>query len=159
MVKKGEETDDLTHTSAEDLPTASIGTPAVKRDSWFSSILSSTLTLASCPLIPFTFPFVFGRLLVDNEPLRAACDFFDFLPGTCLPLLLPGTERTPTVIRAARGLSSSSSSSSSMSSASLNEDEETLRFFAGLWCEISLNKDDAGDRARLWEFWSANGWA
>ena len=144
VFKKGEETEDLTHTSAEGL---SIGTPAVKRDSWFSSILSSTLTLVSCPLIPFTFPFVFGRLLVDEEPLRAACDFFDFLPGTCLPLLLPGTERTPTVIRAARGLSSSSSSS--MSSASLNEDEETLRFFAGLLCEISLNKDDAGDRARL----------
>jgi hypothetical protein len=144
VFKKGEETDDLTHTSAEVL---SIGTPAVKRDSWFSSILSSTLTLVSCPLKPFTFPFVFGRLLVDEEPLRAACDFFDFLPGTCLPLLLPGTERTPTVTRAARGLSSSSSSS--MSSASLNEDEETLRFFAGFWCEISLNKDDAGDRARL----------
>ena len=88
--------------------------------------------------------------MVDEGPLKAACDFFDFLPGTCLPLLLPGTERTPIVIRAARGFSSSSSSSSSsMSSASLNEDEETLRFFAGLCCETSLNSEDAGERATL----------
>jgi hypothetical protein len=149
--QKEEKNDELIHTPAEDLPTESTGTPVVKRESWFSSILSSTLTLASCPFIPFTFPFVLGRLLVEEAPLRAACDFFDFLPGTCLPLLLPGPERTPTVIRVARGLSSSSSSSSSSSrsSASLNEDEETLRFFAGLWCETSLNRDDAGDRARL----------
>jgi len=136
-------------TAADDRPTASIGTPAVNRESCPSSIFSSTLILVSCPLIPLVHPFVVGgrdSWSEDSVPFGTVWDFLDFFPGACLPLLFPGTERELAVIRAAKGLSSSSSSSSSslFPSSSLSDDSDIRRFLTGCW-GMSLRIDEAGD--------------
>lgn len=149
-------------TPVDDLPTESIGIPAVKRFSWPSSILSSTFFLGSCPLIPFTLAVDGDRMLSSLEvtataPPAMVCDFFDFFPGACFPILFPVTDRVPIVIREARGWSSSSSSSSSsFSSASLSEEEEETRLFFGGRGGGSLKMDEVGDWGTLSTLWSAD---
>ena len=127
----------------DDRPTVSMGTPAVNLFNWLSFILSSVFTFAVCPLMPLTRPCDKGF----STPF-ALLDCFDFFPGGCLPVLLPGIDRAPLMIRAARGLSSSSSSSLLLPSSSLKEDKDARRFFA-VCGGRSLNTEESGDAAML----------
>lgn len=120
----------------DDRPITSTGMPAVSRFSRPSSIFSSAFIFGACPLIPFTRPDVFSTPFMRTE------DCFDFFPGGCFPLLFPGTERVPLIIRAAKGLFSSSSSSSLLLPSSLlKEDEDIRRFFDGRSLDIEVSGD------------------
>lgn len=98
-------------------------TPVANRDSWFSSILSSTFTLVSRLFTPFEGRISSRSWAVGGGRLAGAVCAFAFLlvlPPRCpLPPVSFFFLAKGRVMRAASGASSSSSSSSS---ASLSEE-------------------------------------
>lgn len=155
---------------------ASTVTPVTNRLSWFSSILSSTLTVTSVPLVPLACGLVISRrcssvggmidvgavcaldfiLAMLLPPVRCGPprDLADFLP---LPWPLP--LRTGDLVGlcffadcARRDASGLSSSPDDNDESELSDEYDTRRLFGGRSSSpsrVSLRKDDSRERVRL----------
>lgn len=155
---------------------ASTGTPVTNRLSWFSSILSSTLTVTSVPLVPLACGLVISRRwssvggMID---VGAVCAF-DFMLAMLLPPVRCGPPRDltdflpfpwPLPLRtgdlvglcffadcARRDASGLSSPPEDNDESELSDEYDTRRLFGGRSSSpsrVSLRKDDSRDRVRL----------